>query len=219
MSLMARYPDKHFDLAIVDPPYGLGDFRNRGRNKGKFNFIPKSEHIFDNIQWNDSVPDAGYFSELFRVSKNQIIWGANYYWEHIPFRGAIVWNKKQPLSSISQADIAACSLHNKVAYFEYLWAGVMRQKQEKYDTSRIHPCEKPVSLYKWLLNSYASPGNTILDTHLGSGSIAIACHDLGYALTACEKDERYFRAMKDRLQKHTRQMAIDFCLSTTSSKK
>lgn len=208
MQLMRRYPNGYFDLAIVDPPYGIGDFRNRGINKGNYNYIPKSEHVFATVEWNDTIPDKAYFDELFRVSKNQIIWGSEYYQGFIPFTGRIVWDKLNPLDSISQCDIAACSLQGRITIWRYRWAGIMRGQQEVYDKQRIHPCEKPVSLYKYLLNTYANDGDKILDTHLGSGSIAIACHDLGYQLTACEISADYYQSATNRLEEHVKENPV-----------
>jgi len=204
MELMRRTPDGYYNLAIVDPPYGIGDFRNRGKNKGEYNHLPKSEHRFSAVGWNDSIPTKEYFDELYRVSKNQIIWGCEYYGGMIPFSGRLVWDKKQPLHTLSQADIAAVSMQGRVTIWRYLWAGVARERASKYDTNRIHPCEKPVALYKHCLQNYAAPGDRILDTHGGSLSIAIACYDLGFDLTACELDPDYYAAAMKRITTHIR---------------
>lgn len=180
MNLMARYPDKYFDLAIVDPPYGILNKTARGGDK-KFN---KKEYS----QW-DIKPNDDYFNELFRVSKNQIIWGGNYFgqlWTRNEYnKGFIIWDKNQPesLNNFSMAEMAWSSIDSPSKIFHF---SVRRNK------NKIHPTQKPVELYEWLLKMYAKPGDRILDTHLGSGTIAIACYRSGYNLTACEINQEYF---------------------------
>ena len=174
MELMSRYEDNHFDLAIVDPPYGI-DINKSGRlghygGKGK--------------KWDNETPDKEYFTELKRVSKNQIIWGGNYF-DLPPTRCFLIWDKQQP----EGVSFASC---------EYSWTSFDKSAKTFYmrpqnaDNIRIHPTQKPVKLYEWLLMNYAKEGDKILDTHLGSGSIALACHNLGYDLTACELDKDYY---------------------------
>ena len=190
MELMARYEDNHFDLAIVDPPYGI-DINNSGRlghygGKGK--------------KWDNEIPKDIYFKELFRVSKNQIIWGANYF-NMPPTRCFLIWDKQQP----EDVSFASC---------EYAWTSFNKSAKTFYkrpqnaDNVRIHPTQKPVKLYEWLLMNYAKEGDKILDTHLGSGSIAIACHNLGFDLTACELDKDYYEAATKRLAQHQAQLTI-----------
>lgn len=190
MALMARYPDKYFDLAIVDPPYGI-DINSSGRlghygGKGK--------------TWDNGAPDDRYFTELFRVSKNQIIWGGNYF-NLFPTRCFLIWDKEQP----EGVSFASC---------EYAWtsfnesAKTFYKRPQNADPERIHPTQKPVDLYKWIIHKYAKKGDKILDTHLGSGSIAIACHDYGYDLTACELDKDYYEAAVKRLENHQKQLTI-----------
>lgn len=180
MQLMARYPDQYFDLAIVDPPYGILNKTPRGGDH-KFN---KKEYS----NW-DTKPNDEYFNELFRVSKNQIIWGGNYFgqlWERSEYnKGFIIWDKNQPetLNNFSMAEMAWSSLDcpSKIFHFS------VRKNRDK-----IHPTQKPVELYEWLLKMYAKPTDKILDTHLGSGTIAVACYKTGISLTACEISEEYF---------------------------
>jgi site-specific DNA-methyltransferase (adenine-specific) len=196
MELMARYPDNYFDLAIVDPPYGIGKKLLLGGNTG----VVKFHEQYALNEWDDCIPKKQYFDELFRVSKNQIIWGGNYFIEFLKnTRGIIFWDKNlgEP---------------NNFSHFELAWTS-FECIARKYKTSsntgnRIHPTQKPVALYKWLLDKYAQQGNKILDTHLGSGSIAIACHDYGFDLTACELDKEYFDKAMQRITNHTNQLNL-----------
>ena len=191
MQLMARYPDKYFDLAIVDPPYGIGDKFKGGKN-GKMQF----NEVVDK-GW-DCVPDELYFKELFRVSKNQIIWGGNYF-NLPPTRCFIVWDKCiSDDFSLAMAELAWTSFDKLAKIYKLLVP-----KNQK-----IHPTQKPTKLYKWLLDKYAKPTDKILDTHLGSGSIAIACHDYGFELTACELDAEYYEAAKKRFFNHSAQTKL-----------
>jgi site-specific DNA-methyltransferase (adenine-specific) len=191
MLLMARYPDKYFDLAIVDPPYGIGG-KFKGGNSGKMQF----NEVVDK-GW-DCVPEKEYFEELFRVSKNQIIWGGNYF-NLPPTRCFIVWDK---LIS-DDFTLAMCEL--AWTSFDKL-AKIYKLPTPK--NGKIHPTQKPVALYKWLLDKYAKPNDKILDTHLGSGSIAIACHDYGFDLTACELDKEYFDKAMTRINNHVAQQKL-----------
>jgi site-specific DNA-methyltransferase (adenine-specific) len=190
---MARYPDKYFDLAIVDPPYGID--RN-GMNMGNSVFNK------DDKKWDNSIPTNEYFIELFRVSKNQIIWGGNFLGL---CGGVLVWNKNG--TAFGEGEIAICSTHKSVQIFEYTWNGMLQGDMKNKET-RIHPTQKPVALYKWILDKYAKQGDKILDTHLGSGSIAIACHDYGFDLTACELDKEYFDKAMQRIKNHTNQTKL-----------
>ncbi len=199
MELMARYPDKYFDLAIVDPPYGNIDAIGLIDNKKKGKQATKRTNykLFENI-----APDDKYYHELERVSKNQIIWGGNFLGL---CGGVIVWQKNG--TAFGEAEIAICSTHKSVKVFEYTWNGMIQQNMKNKET-RIHPTQKPVALYKWILKNYATEGDKILDTHLGSGSIAIACHDLGFDLTACELDTDYFNAAMKRINDHKKQLSM-----------
>jgi site-specific DNA-methyltransferase (adenine-specific) len=202
MALMSRYPDKYFDLAIVDPPYGIGVakydyFAFKGGKRATKGIRNKSK------DWDDQTPTDEYWKELFRVSKNQIVWGANYYSNVFPVsRGWLAWDKKHPDNvSFSQFEIAWTSFDkiNKMfrMYPTHVAQGV-----------KIHPTQKPIALYKWILDKYAKQGDKILDTHLGSGSIAIACHDYNFELTACELDKEYFDKAIERIKNHTAQIKI-----------
>jgi site-specific DNA-methyltransferase (adenine-specific) len=190
MLLMARYPDNYFDLAIVDPPYGI-DINSSGRlghygGKGK--------------KWDNNIPNKEYFAELERVSKNQIIWGGNYFGLP-PTRCFLIWDKKQPEAvSFASCEYAWTSLNESAKTF-YL-------RPQNADNYRIHPTQKPVALYKWILDKYAKEGDKILDTHLGSGSIAIACHDYKFGLTACELDKEYYDAAVKRIKNHVGQTKL-----------
>ena len=199
MDLMARYPDKHFELCIVDPPYGIGsDVGVGGDNAG---VVKKYKS-----RWDSVPPTLGYFMELKRVCKNQIVWGVNYYGFYDFTGGRIVWDKDNT-GNFSDCEIAYQSFSNSVRKFTYRWNGMLQGDMKNKET-RIHPTQKPVALYKWLLKNYAKPGDKILDTHLGSGSIAIACHDAGYPLTACEIDKDYYEAAMKRLKQHQAQFNL-----------
>ena len=193
MEGMKRYKDKHFDLAIVDPPYfaGAGDpsyYRSRTcQSKAK----PITE------TWN--VPDENYFKELFRVSKKQIIWGCNYYAKYIPHTSRIVWDKVNDGTPFSQAEIASWSEGVKVYMYRYMWNGMLQQDMKNKER-RFHPTQKPVKLYKWLLRNYAKKGDLILDTHVGSASSLIACYDMGFDAVGFELDKDYYEASKKRLE-------------------
>jgi len=203
MELMARYPDNYFDLAIVDPPYGIGEDGGDKQRNFKSKKCPKGTNKnYSKKNWDNAIPREDYFQELFRVSKNQIIWGGNYFVEHLePSMGWIFWDKKNGGSDFSDGELAFTSFKRGLRKFEWLWAGFQKQKPEE----RIHPTQKPVALYKWLLDKYAKPTDKILDTHLGSGSIAIACHDYNFELTACELDAEYYDKAIKRISNHVSQ--------------
>lgn len=211
---MRDIPDKAFDLAIVDPPYfdGPQKLGYYGTTKSS---IGVKRPAYDAKHW--EVPNNDYFNELFRVSKEQIIWGCNYY-KFIFGPGRIIWDKVNGRSSFSDAEIAYCSLINSVRIFPYMWNGMCQgapikegrkqQGNKSLNEKRIHPTQKPVALYKWLLSHYAKPGDKILDTHLGSGSICIACHDLGFEMTGIELDQDYYEAAKKRIMAHQMQQKL-----------
>lgn len=188
MELMARYPDNYFDLAIVDPPYGILNKTKRGGDH-KFNMKEYS-------QW-DVKPNNEYFNELFRVSKNQIIWGGNYFgqlWTRSEYnKGFIIWDKNQPetLNNFSMAEMAWSSLDKPSKIFRY---------SVRKNRNKIHPTQKPVELYEWLLKMYVNQGDKVLDTHLGSGTIAIACYNAGISLTACEISETYYLSALEKIK-------------------
>ena len=205
MELMSRYEDNHFDLAIVDPPYGI-DVGNQSQGKGggvakKIDYTVKD--------WDKSSPDLEYFKELKRVSKNQIIWGANHFINKIPFGSPcwIVWDKVNGGTDFADCELAYTSFKTAVRKISWRWSGMLQQDMKNKE-KRIHPTQKPVKLYEWLLMNYAKEGDKILDTHLGSGSIAIACHNLGYDLTACELDKEYYEAATKRIKQHQAQITL-----------
>ena len=206
MELMATYPDNHFDLAVVDPPYGI-DVGKQRKNSSRSTAKWSNPTEYDYKTFDDSKPpEEAYFIELQRVSKNQIIWGGNYFTEFLtPSKGWIVWNKKADIKEhLSMCELAWSSFNKKCNMFEFLWAGFKKAVQE----TRIHPTQKPVKLYDWIFANYAEKGMKILDTHMGSGSIAIAAHYAGMHLTACELDEDYFKAAIKRIERETSQLTL-----------
>ena len=191
---MKQFPDKFFELAIVDPPYGIGINHNMGRRKGD------KPSDYKKVSWDDNIPDDEYFLELFRVSKNQIVWGANYY-TMPPTQCFIVWRKPHINHQMS---FAMC---------EYAWTSFKSSAKEwvgmSNENNRIHPTQKPITLYKWLLSNYAKPGDKILDTHVGSASSLIACHQMGFESWGFELDTDYYNAATDRLNKIKAQVTLD----------
>lgn len=207
MELMARYPDNYFDLAIVDPPYGIG--MSKGTMSSNKTKKITAKRDYTSKDWDSSIPTKEYFTELFRVSKNQIIWGGNYMIEHLNNTSCfVVWDKKSnDGSNFADAELAWTSFKTAVRVFKYDWVGfgyLNNPQKEK----KIHPTQKPVALYKWILDKYTNPNDKILDTHLGSGSIAIACHDYGFDLTACELDTEYFNKAMERINNHVAQQKL-----------
>jgi site-specific DNA-methyltransferase (adenine-specific) len=191
---MAKMKDKQFDLAIVDPPYGIGV---DGQKKTTSKHGGRRAKAFKG--WGSKPPPKKYFEELFRVSKNQIIWGANYFTKHIPSSmGWVFWDKGQRINN-SDGELAFTSFNRALRVYELNRVYITQHGDTK------HPTQKPVALYKWLLKNYAKEGDTILDTHLGSGSIAIACHDMGFDLEAYELDSDYYRDCMKRFKNHTAQ--------------
>ena len=198
MEVMAEYPDNYFDLAVVDPPYGIGNFSPKSGSKG----VSCSGDKWD-IKWNDSIPAPQYFKELHRASKKRIIWGANYY-NCFSGGGALIWHKGKINPQFSQCEIASLSFQKKVDYYFKNWQG-----GGNWMGLNIHPCQKPVELYTWIFHNYSEPGQRILDTHLGSGSSAIAAH---YAdmkeFVGCEIDNQYFQDAKKRIEQQTKQLTL-----------
>lgn len=242
MELMARYPDHYFDLAIVDPPYGIGE---SGKNhKSRNTLVRQKDGVsmrrcpstnYARKDWDDKPADGIYFGELKRVSKNQIVFGGNYFdtlmapskpprrekykkfLEKYP-EGVIIWDKVNGTSDFNDCEVIHTSFKFDSYVLKYMWAGMMQgvsinqgtvmQGNKKLNEKRIHPTQKPVIIYKYILNKYAKKGYKILDTHLGSGSIAIACHDLGVELTACERDVQYFDDAIMRIGIHKSQLLM-----------
>ena len=199
MELMSRYEDNHFDLAIIDPPYGINKDGGKIGGAGK-NFIGKLVEPKNYVkkQWDEKSPNKKYFDELFRVSKNQIIFGANHFISKIPYDSScwIVWDKDN-FGKFADCELAWTSFKSAVRLFKFKWAGFLQGYGTANKEVRIHPTQKPVRLYEW---------NKILDTHLGSGSLAIACHNLGYDLTACELDKEYYESAIKRINQHKSQL-------------
>ena len=205
MEYMATVPDKYFDLAIVDPPYGI-DINNQSQGKGggvarKIDYTKKD--------WDKTAPEIIYFNELRRVSKNQIIWGANHFISRLPIDSScwVVWDKDNGETDFADCELAWTSFKTAVRRFKWTWAG-MRQQNMKNKEERIHPTQKPIALYKWLLMNYASEGNLILDTHLGSGSSRIAAYDLGYDFIGFEIDPEYYEKQEKRFKDFISQLRL-----------
>jgi site-specific DNA-methyltransferase (adenine-specific) len=191
MEAMAEMKDKAFDLAICDPPYGIGHFTQSDR-------VDK----YGDYDWNKNIPNEAYFTELKRVSKQRIIWGANYYNCFENGKAAIIWDKENPHPSMSRCEIASVSWGERVNYFRLAHYGFVGEHDN------WHPCGKPVKLYEWLLKNYAKPGDKILDTHGGSMSIAIACYNLDFDLDLFEIDKDYYEAGVKRFEEHKKQIRL-----------
>lgn len=220
MEGMSKYPDKSFDLAIVDVPYGIGEDgeSNHSRNKsfGSTSFgeknttrkvIPAKKYTVKN--WDKEPPANEYFNELIRVSKNQIIWGANHFISRIPLDSScwIVWDKDNS-GDFADCELAWTSFDSAVRKFKWRWNGMLQEKMGYMKEERIHPTQKPVQLYKWLLKNYAKEGDKILDTHLGSGSSRIAAYDMGFDFYGFEIDKDYFDAQEKRFKEQTAQLKL-----------
>ena len=204
MSLMARYEDNHFDLAIVDPPYGINADVKNSQNKVQSKKSATKSKKYGSQLWDSNIPTDEYFDELIRVSKRQIIWGANYFGL---VGGMIYWHKNVTMPTYSTGELAWVSWLNKLDFVDIAWHGMIQYDMKNKET-RIHPTQKPIKLYEWILMNYAKEGDKILDTHLGSGSIALACHNLGFDLTACELDKDYYEAAIKRLKEHQQQLTM-----------
>ena len=207
MEIMAGYEDNYFDLAVVDPPYGIGwDGENSMAENNTKKWTAAKKKGYEKKDWDSERPSREYFIELNRVSKNQIIWGGNYFADLLePTGGWIVWEKGVPDNmTLSQAELAYNSCLNSVRIIKLLWAGFRKCEESK----RIHPTQKPVKLYNWIYANYAEEGQKILDTHLGSGSNAIAAHYAKMHFVGCELDEDYYKASIERIRKETRQLEL-----------
>ena len=196
MEAMREMPDKAFELAIVDPPYGLGDRLTDGGHKK--NPMEKYRKSYEQKRW-DVAPNKEYFKELFRVSVNQIIWGGNYF-ELPPTRGILCWDKMQMMPTFSRWEYGWTSFDKPAKTFEC--------RSQTTEEVRFHPTQKSIALYEWLLTHYAKQGDRILDTHLGSGSSRIAAYNLGFDFVGYEIDTDYFNAQEERFQKHTAQIRL-----------
>ena len=207
MQLMARYPDNYFDLAIVDPPYGIGEDGAKNHSRGK---LAKPTMYLDK-SWDSSAPNMDYFTELQRVSKHQIIWGANHFIENIPNSSTpsfIVWDKENGDNDFADCELAWTSHKTAVRKFRFRWAGMLQGNMKDKEV-RIHPTQKPAALYTWIIQKYAEPNFKILDTHIGSGSIAIAVDNankidkMNLTLVGCELDKDYYNATMKRIKEQT----------------
>lgn len=221
MQGMKEFPDKYFDLAIVDPPYGRKE--HGGRNRSGYVRQKNGSKIFvkdgkyGNRNWDNEPPSEEYFNELIRVSKNQIIWGCNYF-DYPLIGGRIIWDKCNDGSDQSDAEIAYCSMNDRVDIFRYMWRGMFQGKSisegttqqgnKKLNEKRMHPTQKPIALYEWLLSRYAKPNNIILDTHVGSASSLIACYNTNHKFVGFELDEYYYKVSKQRLDAEMAQMRL-----------
>jgi site-specific DNA-methyltransferase (adenine-specific) len=199
MEYMKSIPDKYFELAIADPPYGIY------AAKKPISMGAWKRDIHESKEWDNTIPSKEYFNELTRVSKNQIIWGGNYF---LDFLGAtrcmVVWDKNNGTNMMADCELAWTSFNSSVRKFTRSHIDDHNQGIE-----RIHPTQKPVKLYEWLLKNYAKEGDKILDTHLGSGSSAIACHNMGFEFVGCELDTDYFKAAQERFNNHAKQERMD----------
>ena len=204
---MRQMPDKAYDLAIVDPPYGIGE---NGRNKTR-SCLAKSKDYKPFYGKDLKPPDEEYFRELFRVSKNQIIWGANHFISKIPYDSPcwIVWDKDNGNNDFADCELAWTSFKTAVRKFKFRWQGMLQENMKQKEV-RIHITQKPVALYEWLLKNYAKQGDKILDTHVGSASSLIACENLGFEYTGYEIDEVYYQKACERLAEHTAQIRWRF---------
>lgn len=208
MQGMAEFPDNYFDLAIVDPPYGgvtRGGYMTNQMGGG----VAKNRNDYHLSLWQCDKPSEAYFKELKRVSKNQVIWGGNYYASMLKDSQCwLVWDKVKPEGiSFADVELAYTSFDLASRLFQFAWNGMM-QGDMKNKEHKIHPTQKPVALYKWILNNYAKEGDLILDTHVGSASSLIACEDLGFKYVGFELDETYYKESKERLENHKAQISI-----------
>ena len=210
LQALKSYGDNYFDLAIVDPPYGIGasskNFIRQGKQTGKSMAVSGMKYTAKD--WDNCVPDKIYFDELRRVSKNQIVWGGNYFASSLPNSSCwLIWDKVTGDNLYADAELAWTSFDKAVRKFTWMWKGMFQQNMANKE-DRIHPTQKPVKLYEWLLTNYAKKGQKILDTHLGSGSSAIAAHYFGVDFVGCELDKDYFEAAKARFDMATKQLAM-----------
>lgn len=204
MDAMAAMRDKQYDLAIVDPPYGIGEDGASNHSRGKMAVA----NIYTPKNWDKETPSQDYFEQLARVSENRIIWGGNHMGNMPPSSCWIVWDKRNGATDFADCELAYTSFKTAVRKFEWRWQGFLQQHRGRRYEHRIHPTQKPVALYKWILTNYAKPGQTILDTHGGSGSICIACYDLGFDLDWYELDREYYDKACERFERHKQQQRL-----------
>ncbi len=211
MEGMAQFPDNYFDLAIVDPPYGIGNTTTSAGNKNR-------KTLHKRVNWNNKIPSKEYFDELERISENQIIWGSNYFYPFIQVPGRIIHYKK-PYQNLDEGkikfcpcDIASQSFDNRIEYFEYNWYGNTQGGKVNWNNTgpnaRIHPTQKPIQLYQYCMKKYAKPDMKIIDTHIGSGSSIIAFLDFGCEWIGFEIDKDYHKAASKRIEIHKQQLKL-----------
>lgn len=209
LELLKQTPDNYYDLSLVDPPYGINEASGQEESRNKSKGRAQTKVKYNKKSWDKNPPSKEYFKELKRVSKNQIIWGANHFIENIPNPNSscwIVWDKDNT-GDFADCELAYASFETAVRKFKFRWNGMLQEDMANKEI-RIHPTQKPVALYKWLLSKYAKPNDKILDTHLGSMSIAISCHDMGFELTGCELDKDYYEQGIARVKKHCSQLSL-----------
>ena len=206
---MKQFPDKYFDLAVVDPPYGIGYDADAQKVAGTmFGKAKARKKIYHTANWDAEPPKDEYFTELFRVSKNQVIWGGNYFLKYLCSTNCmIIWDKRKRGLAFADCEIAWTSFKKQARIFEYKWNGML-QEDMKNRENRIHPTQKPVALYEWILNNYANKGDIILDTHVGSASSLIACRNTGHKYVGFEIDPVYYAKAKERLDRAEAQTQI-----------
>lgn len=210
MEYMATVPDKHFDLAIVDPPYGINHSTIAGKQSGtQYGNAAAKKRKYAIKDWDNSPPPVEYFNELFRVSKHQIIWGANHFISRMPYDSSawVVWDKDNGENNFADCELAWSSFDKAVRKFKWTWNGMIQQNMKDKE-ERFHPTQKPIALYRWLIDKYLIGGGRVLDTHLGSGSSAIAAHYFGCDFVGCEIDLDYYNAAQKRFKQLTAQTTI-----------
>ena len=208
MELLKRTPNNFYDISICDPPYGIDADKKNSKKELKTKKSATLSKDYGSQEWDSDVPTIEYFNELKRVSKKQIIWGVNYYpYSELFVGGRLFWDKGVTMPTYSKGELAYLSWLNSIDVVKIDWHGMI-QHDMKNKEIRIHPTQKPVALYKWILDKYAKEGDKILDTHGGSCSLAIACHDYGYELTACELDKEYYDKAIQRIKNHVSQLKL-----------
>ena len=206
MDYLPQFPDKYFELAIIDPPYGIGEDGSKNHTRGE---LAKAKDYKGYVGNDMSSPDKTYFDELIRISKNQIIWGANHFISKIPYDSScwIVWDKRNDANDFADCELAYTSFKSAVRVFRFKWNGML-QEDMKHKEIRLHPNQKPVALYDWILSKYAKRGDKILDTHVGSASSLIACYKNGFDYVGFERDPYYYDLANKRLEEYKSQITL-----------
>lgn len=210
LEAMKQIPDKYFELAIVDPPYGINHSEKAGKQSGQmFGNASAPKRTYTTKDWDKQPPNEDYFKELIRISKNQIIFGANHFISKIPYDSScwIVWDKDNGTNNFADCELAWTSFTSAVRKFKFTWNGMI-QGDMKNKEERFHPTQKPIALYEWLLKNYAQKGDKILDTHVGSASSLIACYNLGFEYIGFELDKEYFDKATQRIESRINQLDI-----------